>query len=41
MKIYGAVRLRPRLVLGVRKGILQDVTFDLAPEGWVDINLEK
>lgn len=36
MKSYGAGRWKPRLVLGIRKR--QDVTFDLAPEDWVDIN---
>ena len=41
MKLCGAIWLRHSLVLRVRKGFLWDVTFDLAPEGWIDINLEQ
>lgn len=41
MKSYGAVRSKSGLFLGVRKGFLQDMTFDLAPEIWVDIIMEK
>lgn len=41
MKTCGAVRSRLGLFLGVRKGFLQNVTYDLVPKSWVDANLEK